>query len=1669
MPIRESVGGGVAGGRLGIFRGMRGTLLAWFVLLALLPMVLVGSMAYDRARKALTHEAKSKLMAVRKVKQSILQTLFQSYESDILFISRLQTLKSDMVDMEAGLRFLGADKLRTLYLNKPGLADAKDGSAYSVVHSEEHAFFENYIRINNYEDVILIDTQGHIFFTYAKGEAYGAGLISDVYHDTNLGRLFQKLKTCKAGEVLLEDAALFGDDVALFMGTPVYRGEVCLGYLVLQLPLGRINQQMSERAGMGRTGETYLVGPDLRLRSDTFIDPEFRNLKASLTGTVKKNGIDTRAVEEALAGKSGIEVVTGYGGNKVLSAYGPLNVKGLRWAVIAEMDLDEALAPIMSLRQVSVGLALLMTFVAVLLSLAASGRIVSPIRRLTEWSERIADGELSQVDIKAPDNEIGVLNNSFRKAVESLKTANAAIVRQTRLQSAVNQVFRQALTSETEEELAKAVLHVAEGLTESRYGFIGMLNASKLMDIVAINDRGWKDCNIAEQNAEEMIRNMPVRGIDRTVLRDGISRILNSDEIPIHPDRAGTPPGHPPLSSLLAVPFKRNDQSVGVIVLANKEEGYSSEDQETIEAFSAAFYEVLLRKEIENQVMEQGKALKRLSSELEIIIDSIPGAVFYKDLNNNYLRVNKYTADAHNLTKGRMEGRSCFDLYPKHVAQAYWDADLAVAADKKPQVNVDERWETAKGSRWVSTSRIPNLNDEGEVIGIIVVSMDIDDRRKAEEALREKSERLMEQDWLKTGIGTLNEALRGDPDIETLASRTLSEMARYLNAQVGAFYVMGHGGDPSLSLMGSYAYNKRKNLSNVFRPGEGLVGQAALEKQQILLRNIPEDYVRVTSGLGEHVPRFICVTPVLLDDRVLGVIELGTLEEISDQHMNYLSQACRALAMAVQSANGRTQLDAALEESQRLTEELQVQQEELKTSNEELEEQARLLKDSEERLKNQQEELQVSNEELEEKNDLLERQTKEVERAKIEVEEKAEQVALASKHKSEFLANMSHELRTPLNSLLLLARSLAENKSGNLTEEQVESAKVIHGSGNDLLNLINEILDLSKIEAGRMDLHLSGVFISELAESVRAGFRHLAEDKGLALEIVIHDEAPQEIVTDRKRIEQIIRNLMSNALKFTDEGKVEVAFGRPSKDMGLPGNWSSAKDTLSVSVTDTGIGIAKDQQKVIFEAFQQADGGTSRRYGGTGLGLSLSRELAHLLGGDIQLKSEPGKGSVFTLYVPVSREADGTKNAHNPVTPARARSAQRNVTPRPHSEWIPDDRDTITESDKVILLIEDDPAFARILHNKCHDRGFKCLAAPTGEEALSLAGRYVPSGIILDLRLPGMDGWAVLTALKDDIRTRHVPVHIISVDEAGTESLRKGAVGHATKPISQEDLEQVFQKIESTIVEGAKRVLVVEDDPRMRADIRQLVEDGDVEVAEAATGKQALEALRTEDYGCVLLDLNLPDMDGGQLINQAQAEGISLPPVVVHTARDLSEQEELELREHAESIVIKDVRSQERLLDEVTLFLHRMVNKMPEMKKQIIRNLHETDVLLKDKKVLVVDDDMRTTFAMSRLLAEHGIKPLKAGNGEQALEILNRESDISLVLMDIMMPVMDGYEAVKRIRANAKFRNLPIIVLTAKAMPEDRHKCIEAGANDYLAKPVDQDRLISMLRVWLYR
>lgn len=952
-----------------------------------------------------------------------------------------------------------------------------------------------------------------------------------------------------------------------------------------------------------------------------------------------------------------------------------------------------------------------------------------------------------------------------------------------------------------------------------------------------------------------------------------------------------------------------------------------------------------------------------------------------------------------------------------------------------------------------------------------------------------------DQNWLSTNASRVTELLRGVNSSQQVSQLFISEFTPELGATYGAIYIQDDDKNPNmLSLSGTYAGEGERTPRPRVEIGVGLLGQSALDRKKIITE-LPEQYLSVPSAFGAVAPAHLMIYPIMFEDELLGVVELASFKPFTELSQQLISQLTVSMGVIINNINRRVRVEELLRESQALTEELQcqseelqTQQEELKRSNENLEEQTEALKNSEDLLQRQQEELEHFNTELIGKTRALEEQMQQLEEKNIEVEEskgrleqQAMQLAVTSKYKSEFLANMSHELRTPLNSLLILSQLLSENKDGNLSNKQMEYAHTIYMSGADLLKMIDEILDLSKVDAGKMEITREKVDIQDWKSFVHQNFMPLASKKQVDLKVHVDSDIPEGIVTDGHRVKQILRNMLSNAFKFTTKGSVVFSVKRADADK-LPPYLARDKEYLAAAVKDTGIGIPKDKTDLIFEAFQQVDGTTSRKYGGTGLGLSISRELSRLLGGGIAVHSVEGEGSCFTLYLPIT-SVEGPMDSELEAAPSSELMLPEQLTSptrfdgvkqeaevdRTEEIWIMDDRDHISDQDKVLLIIEDDAKFANILMEMAKGRGFKALVAMQGDHGLQMAQSYLPDAILLDIQLPVMDGWSILGELKSASSTRHIPVHIISVIDEVKQGLKMGAIAYLKKPSSKAALEKAFSHIESYAENSVKHLLIVEDDDVQRRAIIELIDHDDVAITAVSTGKEALAELRMQRYDSMVLDLMLSDMTGFDLLDQIQHdEDLGDLPIIIYTGKDLNSKEEMMLRKYAESIIIKDVKSPERLLDETTLFLHRVEANLPEDKRKILQKLHNKEALFESKKILLVDDDIRNVFALSSVLEGYDMDVTFAENGREAIDILNSGKHFDLVLMDMMMPEMDGYEAMRQIRQMPQYQKLPIIALTAKAMKEDRSKCIDAGASDYVKKPIQTEQLLSLMRVWLY-
>ncbi|MBA3664223.1 MAG: HAMP domain-containing protein [Bacteroidetes bacterium] len=935
--------------------------------------------------------------------------------------------------------------------------------------------------------------------------------------------------------------------------------------------------------------------------------------------------------------------------------------------------------------------------------------------------------------------------------------------------------------------------------------------------------------------------------------------------------------------------------------------------------------------------------------------------------------------------------------------------------------------------------------------------------------LRETTLLNQEQDWLKSNLAKFTQMLQGQKDLQTVAKRILSELAQVVTAHYGAFYILSTESETAkLKLFAAYAYKSEKHIPKEFSIGEGLVGQCALEKERIILSNVPNDYVKISSGLGKAKPSNLIVLPVLFENNVKAVIELGSLDIFSQTHLDFLGQLTESIGIVVNTIETNTRTEELLTQSQSLAGELKIQQEELRRTNDELQDKALLL--------------------VKQKNE-VEAKNKEVEEARKSLEEKAEQLTLTSKYKSEFLANMSHELRTPLNSLLILAQQLYENAEGNLNEKQTRYAKTIHSCGDDLLQLINDILDLSKIESGFISANISSIRFSEISAFVETTFKPISEAKNLRFKIEIDPELTESIDTDSQRLNQILKNLLSNSFKFTERGEIKLKIFEAKKSW-KPGNamLDKAERVVGFSINDSGIGIPADKQNIIFEAFQQAEGSTSRKYGGTGLGLSISRGLAELLGGTIELESEVGKGSTFTLYLPLD-------NAGAISTPGTSGQFQHPRTEKKDLEAIlntlnmtadgieikklegvdeminetGDDRANILPTDKVILVIEDDLRFGKIMIDRAHEDNLKVVIATNYVEIFNFVSRFSPIAITLDVKLPDTSGWKVLELLKNDLNYRHVPIHLISGEENRILALKRGARSFIQKPLTKDILDELFKDIVEFNNREKRQLLIVEDNEIESSQVVKLMKEENIEITIAATGNKALELLKEKEFDTIILDYTLPDTSAIELINKMNKKKAVLAPIIIYSAKDFSKDELSQLNKTASSIVLKDVHSLDRLLEETMMFLHVDYSKFTQEKRRMMENIRRKGDILAGKKVLVVDDDVRNLFAITTVFERYNINCITAESGKEAIGLLNESDDIEMVLMDIMMPEMDGYETMQKIRREHKNNSLPIIAVTAKAMKGDRQKCIEAGASDYITKPLKMDQLLSMMRIWFYK
>lgn len=1537
-----------------IFRkGLRRTLLFWFLVISLTPLTIVSFVTFSNTHRALRNAAEAKLTAIADLKAHQIQDFFRRCFSELAVQSSRRLTHEMATDLRGAFktsRMELSDFVRTPQWSS--LAGGYDKHCRLFLSSQ--AIF----------DFLVIDFEGNLLYTARRERDLGTNLFTGRYADTLLAKSCRVV--LKEGQPVLSDFERYApsdNQPFCFVVAPIPgKNGTSAGMLALQIPCSSTDGIMHEKTGLGETGELYLVGDDLRMRSNSVLDDQHtmlgREIVTEQTRLWRKEHFSDRlspGMEEK------VFTYAGPRGRPVIGFHRDLDLAGVPMAIIAEVETSKAFESATVQRNIALALFAFTTVLVITAAFTLAGRLANPIVRLSAWGRRVSQGDLSYEEVSESKDEIGQMSRSFADVVSSFRE-----ITEVSKAVAVGDFSRSVKVRSEEDALGKAVNQMAANLRS----VVRQANA------IAAGD----------YSAEISPRS---DGDDLGIALNRMTRQL----------REGT---------------EKNEKA-----------------------------------------LEEARALVGY-------LDSIPAPVMTMDLGFTITYINPAGAAMVGLSQDECVGMKCYELYGNPDCRT--GACSLAQAIQGGQCTSRETVLEFKGKKLpVQYTGVPLRNPEGSVSGAMEFIIDISRIYEVMESIRDES-------WLRAGETELNEKVRGEQSVAELCGNVITFLAGYLKAKVGAIYVTSGGNKQALTLMGTYGDAQYHDLSNEGgflegRPSPGLIGQAVAAKTRMLITDVPEGYMKIRSGLGEADPHMIAIVPFMYEGQLEGVIELGTFGRFTDLQLTFLDRAADDIAIAKAVTDSRVRMHELLTETQNQAEELQSQQEELRQANEELEEQTSILEE-------QKKDVQEKNVEL--------RKAREV------IEEKARALEAASRYKSEFVANMSHELRTPLNSILLLSKLLSDNRDGNLTEKQQESARIVHSSGSDLLNLINGILDLSKVEAGKMEVHPERVDLRDFAKGLEMDFGVVSQQRGLSLTIDLAEDLPPYILTDKQKAAQIVKNLLSNAFKFTSQGGVKLSICRPGASGRLPGSGMSPETAIAISVSDTGEGIPQDKKDLIFEAFQQADGTTSRKYGGTGLGLSISRQYSRLLRGEIHVESEQGKGSTFTLYLPESFES--VDNAAGSLAekaaeqgPASSEAGQKEPKRQPglpttdpansptDAGYIPDDRSHLSPGDKSVLVIEDDAPFATILRDLSREKGFKVLMAGDGETGLYLADYYRPSAIILDIGLPGMDGWAVMARLKDNPDTRHIPVHFVSALEKKLDAMKMGAIGYLTKPVSMDNLEDTFASIENAISRPMKQLLVVESDEAQQRKISDLVGNGDVTITAVFTGQDALDQLKSRGLDCIILDPALPDMPGSEFLRRLLADD-ELPqvPIIIYTGKALTDEEEMTIRQYADEIVIRGAKSPERLLDDITLFLHRTEAGLPEDKQRILRMIHDKESILKDKKVLVVDDDMRNVYALTNILENKGIIVRAAKDGKEALKSLDENSDVDLVLMDIMMPDMDGYEATKRIRKLSKFKQLPIIALTAKAMKGDKMKCIEAGANDYLAKPVDSERLLSMLRVWLY-
>lgn len=1630
-----------------MFRKMtiRTKILGTSLAIGFLPFILIGYFAMVESRDALSKQAFNQLESVMEAKKRRVEGFFRNRQQDMQVLldivntfqdnafRKFESIQENKINQ---LQNYFRERINDLYLLSENTAVINSFQQYeeALFTQGESATdlnwqnligdkYDNSLRkylAQDYYDVLLVSKKGDILYTAARNNEQGQNLLRGPLQNSGLAKAFRRARS----EFVLQDFSLHApaDNQPLaFLAMPVHnQAKEIAGVLILALDTKPINNIMQQYAGMGETGESYLVsfvGNSFSYRSQG----RFIKQKTTIEFGKELNS-DTSNLQRVLKeGKGILDLKADLNSLLLAETVSPVNLPNVQWFIVTTETLEDVLSP----KQEGAREDFFNHYVKSydyqdLFLIHPNGLVFYSVAREADYNTNVINGKYASTPLGEVVREV-LKSRTFGISDYALYPPSgnkiaAFIAQPLILHGDVKLVVALQLSSDSLDRLMSQ--NTGMGNTGESYlvGSDLILRSNTLRN----NQTFYTEADTA---LTKRIETDSVKAALSNRTGKHISQNYQGDWV---------------LSAY--TPISINNHRFALVAEISRHEAFAP-----------------------IRLLQLGIGLTALAIALIVlfVINRFSRRIVIPLLQiREHLKL---------LAQGRL-------IRTEIIYRANDEIAEIVQSVKQLKENTRETIEQTRAIAAGNYEKIVVMRSEDDELGRALSDMT--------STLRQAVSKTRTQDWLKGGQAQLNDTIRGEQDLPVLSHNIITFLCSYLKAPVGTFYILqppnSNHNQPYLKLFAAYAFQKRKHIANEFEIGEGMVGQAALERQSILVNELPDDYLSIHSSLGSASPNNLLIMPFSYENELKGVIEVGMFMDIDAVQFEFLMQVLPAVGIAIQTAESRMQMQALLHQTQQQTEELQSQAEELQSQQEE-------LRQANEELQARTQALELQKESIRKTNDALQQ-------SRLSIAQKANELELASKYKSEFLANMSHELRTPLNSLLILAQLLADNKPNTMTDKQVEYARTIHSAGSDLLSLINEILDLAKVEAGRVEAHPENIELMELLQNIEQKFRHLANDKGLYFEVNVAAGLPMNLFTDSQRLKQIINNLLSNAFKFTSQGGIKMQVSRPSVELAQSVKLKPSA-SIAIAISDTGIGISPDKHQVVFEAFQQAEGSTSRRYGGTGLGLSISRQLTRLLGGELVLNSELGKGSTFILCIPEQLSAQGgselpihdgqkvTENVQLDTTvggddlnnkftalPASKRSAPTAAN-IPNTSSIQDDRTQLKEGDKTILIVDDDRKFSTLLIELAHEKGFKCLVAEDGSSGLELADRYQPDAIILDIGLPMMDGWTVMEKLKNNPTLRHIPVHFMSASDQDRDARRMGAIGYLLKPISMEALNESFRTIEQFIEKTVRNVLIVTDSEEKSAEILSLIEASNVCITVANSCEVAMRRLMEQTFECAIVDVDVEQRGQGlQLLKQWHDEDKpSQMPVILYSDRELDAEEDI-IRQHCEErLTIKEVKSPERLLDEATLFLHQLSEQLPPEKRSILQQLHDKEAVFAGKRVLLVDDDIRNTYALATFLEGKNMEVLVSNNGQEALDTLAEEWPIDLVLMDIMMPEMDGYEAMQKIREQTQMRKLPIIALTAKAMKGDKARCIEAGANDYLTKPVDTDRLLSLMRVWLYQ